>query len=214
MTICPILASRSYPSWLYSLSVTELLSSQQQERHYRHIMGAQRICLSLYKQYLTWLTGVMRFTKLAPPNRWTYISSSSRFLWSVGVNHSSLGADCNLYVSHLKNKHIKCCQLPAPCRHACYQAIIHPAAPTICLSKRHKTQRQVLALEVFLNICMTSNFAPNHDECRSVPRGKEKLIVTQMRGMYSSVQGQPLWDWTSKAWCVQLTKFFFKVLRG
>lgn len=75
-----------------------------------------------------------------------------------------------------------------------YQAISRPAAPTLCLSKRHKTQpnkglqRQELQLwrGFFSTFVRPPTFALSHDKRRTVLQGKERLVVTQTTGMYSS----------------------------
>lgn len=53
-------------------------------------------------------------------------------------------ADCNLYVSQLRNKHARSCQLSAQfcnvyvsIKVPCNPAIRRPAAPAICTSKCH-----------------------------------------------------------------------------
>lgn len=125
-------------------------------------------------------------------------------LWSASINHGSLTPTV-IYVSQLKNKHVRCRQLPAQCCHDNLSIKVQLPLLPIELSaflvlqifvwqsiSKHSRKRVChlkyvleLALEVFLPFVWSLTLAMSPDKCRTLPREKEKLTVTQTGGMYS-----------------------------
>lgn len=116
--------------------------------------------------------------------------------------------DCNLYVSHLKNTHIRRCQLPAQCCHACVSITAPPSLLTIkpsavlqlqpfaCqsvtkLSRTRLRQHQALALEVFFTRHLNDLklLQPSHGTCRTVLQGEREACCHSDEGNILSFTG-------------------------
>lgn len=111
--------------------------------------------------------------------------------------------DCNLYVSHLKNTHIRRCQLPAQCCHACVSITAPPSLLTIkpsavlqlqpfaCqsvtkLSRTRLRQHQALALEVFSSTFeWPQTFATEPWHMQNCPSGGERSLLSLRWGEYT-----------------------------